>query len=61
MNIMKKRLKTATEGTVKIHSGSSAPEASLPHKTTLGFVLGNPRWLLLIAFFLLDVYKQPNQ
>lgn len=59
MNIMKKKVKTITE--VNTQSYSSAQEASLPHKTTLGFVLGNPHWLLLISFFLLDVYKQFNQ
>lgn len=52
------KVKAITEGTANTHSYSSAQEASLPHKTTLGFVLGNPRWLLLISFFLLDVYKQ---
>lgn len=61
MNIRKKRVKTITEGTLNTHSYSSAHEASLPHKTTLDFVLGNPHWLLPISFFPLDVYKQFNR
>lgn len=58
MNVMKKRVKTITECTANTQSYSSAQEASLPRKTILGFVLGNPHWLLLISFFLPDVYKQ---